>query len=242
MLKENERIDDIELKGLKIIQDKTGFCFGIDAVLVANFCHIKKNSKVVDLGTGTGIIPLILWGKNKPSKIYAIEIQKEVADMAKRSMELNEVEENIEILNIDLKEASKYIDIDSVDVVVSNPPYMNSGGGLLNPSDKKAISRHELLCSLEDIIKEARKLLKDNGSFYMIHRPYRLVDIIYLLRKYKLEPKILRFIHPKRGKEPNMILIKAVKGGNPELRTKAPLYVYDDDGKYTKEIDDIYGR
>lgn len=242
MLKENERIDDIELKGLKIIQDTTGFCFGIDAVLVANFCDIKKNSKIVDLGTGTGIIPLILWGKNDVEKIYGVEVQEEVADMAKRSMELNNLEEKIEILNIDLKEVEKYIDIDSVDVVVSNPPYMNSGGGLLNPNDKKAISRHEVLCSLEDVIKKAKKLLKDNGAFFMIHRPYRLVDIIYLLRKYKLEPKVLRFVHPKMGKEPNMVLIKAVKGGNPELRTKPPLYVYEDDGKYTKEIDEIYGR
>ncbi|NBI06288.1 tRNA1(Val) (adenine(37)-N6)-methyltransferase [Senegalia massiliensis] len=242
MLKENERIDDIELKGLKIIQNKDGFCFGIDAVLIANFCEIKKNATVVDLGTGTGIIPLILWGKNNIRKIYGIEVQKEVAEMAQRSMRLNNLEEQIEILNIDLKDTDKYIKRDLVDVVVSNPPYMSSGDGIVNPSDKKAISRHEILCNLEDIIVSAKKILKDNGKFFMIHRPHRLADIVELLRKHRLEPKTMKFVYPKMGKSPNMVLIKASKFGNPELKIKPPLYVYDQNGNYTKEIDEIYGR
>lgn len=240
-LRENERVDDLQLKGLKIIQNTEGFCFGIDAVLIANFCDIKSNSKVVDLGTGTGIIPLIIWGKNNTEKIYGIEIQKEVSDMAKRSIKLNKLENNIEILNIDLKNIEEYLEVNSIDVVVTNPPYMNSGSGIINPDEKKAISRHEIKCNLEDIIEKAKRLLKHNGRFYMVHRPNRLADIMYYLRKHKLEPKNLRFVHPKQSKGPNLVLIRAVKAAKPELKIEDPLYVYKDNGDYTEEIYEIYG-
>ncbi|MBS4535917.1 tRNA1(Val) (adenine(37)-N6)-methyltransferase [Clostridium sp. D2Q-14] len=240
-LKKNERIDDLQLKGLKIIQNTKGFCFGIDAVLLANFCEIKLDSTVVDLGTGTGIIPLIIYGKNEINKIYGIEIQQEVADMAERSVELNGLEENIKILNMDLRNIEEVIKVNSIDVVVSNPPYMDKGTGIINPNDKKAISRHEIRGGLEDIIEKAKRLLKHNGRFYMIHRPNRLVDILYYLRKHKLEPKTLRFIHSKMSEAPNLVLIKSIKAAKPELKIEAPLYVYNEDGEYTNEIHEIYG-
>ena len=242
ILKENERIDDLQLKGLKIIQNTDGFCFGIDAVLLANFCDVKKGGLVADLGTGTGIIPFIIWGKNDVKKIYGIELQPEVAEMASRSIKMNNIEEYIEIVNINLKDAPKELGIDKFDVVTSNPPYMQSGGGIINPEDKKAISRHEVMCNLEDVIVSAKKLLKDYGKFYMIHRPHRIVDIIYLLRTHKLEPKEIRFVHPKVGKKPNMVLIKSVKNAKPELKFLDPLYVYNDDNTYTEEIHRLYGE
>jgi len=241
ILKEKERIDDLQCKGLKIIQDTEGFCFGMDAVLLSNYCDIKKGATVVDLGTGTGIIPLLLWAKNNIKKIHGIEIQEEVADMASRSVKMNELENSIEIHNIDLKDATEKLGVNIFDVVTSNPPYMNLGGGLINPDDKKAISRHEILTSLEDVIKTASKLLRHNGSFFMVHRPNRIVDILCFLRQYKLEPKRLRFVHPKIGHKPNLVLIKSVKASKPELKFENPLYIYNDDGTYTDEIYKIYG-
>lgn len=240
-LKENERIDDLQLEGLKIIQNTKGFCFGMDAVLLANFCDIKKGSKVVDLGTGTGIIPLLTWAKNKPQEVLALEIQEDVAEMATRSMELNNLQDTIKVLNIDLKKALEVLEVNSFDAVTSNPPYMPVGEGLTNPEDKKAISRHELMCNLEDVIRTASRLLKHNGRFFMVHRPHRIVDIFCLLRQYKLEPKSIRFVHPKVGEKPNILLIKSVKASKPELKFEKPLYVYNHDGSYTKEIYEIYG-
>lgn len=242
ILKENERIDDLQCNGLRIIQNPKGFCFGMDAVLLSNFSEIKKNSSVVDLGTGTGIIPILIAGKSSAKKIYGIEIQDEVADMAKRSVKLNGLEDRIEIINEDLKNIKEHVGVNSIDVVTSNPPYMNSGAGLKNPEDMKAISRHEIKCTLEDIVSTASRLLKHNGHFYLIHRPHRLVDIICLCREYKLEPKKLRFIHPNKNKKPNLLLLKCIKAAKPELKFLDPLYVYKDDGSYTDEIYGIYGR
>lgn len=241
ILNENEKIEDLQLKGLKIIQNKKWFCFGTDAVLLADFADLKKNSTVVDLGTGTGIIPILLWGKKEPEKIYGIEIQDEVAGMAKRSVSMNGLDEKIEILNIDMKEVEDHIKNDSIDAVVTNPPYVESKGGLVNPDDKKALSRHEISCSLEDVIRTSARLLKQYGRFYMIHRPYRMADIIELMRKYKLEPKQMRLVYPRQGKNPNMVLIKGVKCGNPEMKIDPPLYVYKDKDNYTDEIHEIYG-
>lgn len=240
ILKENEKIEDLQCKGLKIIQNKKGFCFGMDAVLLANYCDLKKNSKVVDLGTGTGIIPVLLCGKKDVSKVIGIEIQEEVAEMAVRSVKMNNLDSKINILNIDLNNAEDYLEINSFDAVVTNPPYKLSNSGIINPSDKKAISRHEVKCTLEDVIKVASRLLKHHGRLFMIHRPQRLVDIMCLLRQYKLEPKHIRLVHPKVGEKPNMVLIKAVKAANRELRFEKPLYVYNDDGIYTDEIYKIY--
>lgn len=241
ILNENEKIEDLQLNNLKIIQNKKWFCFGMDAVLLSDFVEFKKGATVVDLGTGTGIIPILLYGKRSPEKIYGIEIQSEVAEMAKRSIELNKIQEHVEILNIDMKQFDEHFEKNSIDVVVTNPPYIENNGGLVNPSDKKAISRHEIAINLEDVIKISSRLLKQYGQFYMVHRPQRLVDIITLLRKYKLEPKKMRFVHPREGERPNMVLIKAVKSGNVELIIDAPLYIYKSNEEYTDEIFDIYG-
>ncbi len=242
LVREWERVDDLQCKGLKLIQNPKGFCFGIDAVLLSNFCEIKKNWKVIDLGTGTGIIPILLSGKTEASKIVGVEIQEKVAEMASRSIELNNLENKIKIINEDLNNIFEHEKANSFDVVTSNPPYMNEGGGLLNPESMKAISRHEVKCTLEDIIKVSSKLLKDKGHFYMVHRPHRLVDIIWLCRQYKLEPKKLRFIHPNKDKKPNILLIQCIKYGGVELKFMDPLYVYNQDGSYTEEIHRIYGR
>lgn len=241
VLKENERIDDLQLKGLKIIQNTDGFCFGMDAVLLSSFCEIRKNATIVDLGTGTGIIPLLIWGKNQVKKIYGIEIQEEVAQMAKRTVEMNNLEDSIQIINMDLNNAPEKLGINIFDTIISNPPYMLQGGGIINPEDKKAISRHEITCTLEDVIRTGSRLLKHNGSFFMVHRPHRIVDIFCLLREYKLEPKKIRFVHPKVEDKPNLVLIKSVKASKPELKFEKPLYVYNDDGTYTEEIYKIYG-
>lgn len=241
-LKQSERIDDLQLKGLKIIQDTDGFCFGIDAVLLGNYAEVKKGAKVVDLGTGTGIIPLIIYGKNQPSKILGVEVQAEVAQMARRSMALNQVQDTIEILECNLKEATRHLGKAQFDVVTSNPPYMPAGRGEQNPGDKKAISRHEVLCSLEDVIRTASELLNTSGKFFMVHRPQRLVDILLLMRQYDLEPKSIRFIHPYAGKKANLLLVKGIKGGMAEMKMEDPLYVYNEDGTYTDEIHQIYGE
>ncbi len=240
-LKINERIDDLQCDGLKIIQNTEGFCFGMDAVLLSNFCDIKKNSVIVDLGTGTGIIPLLVWAKNEVNKIFGLEIQKDVADMASRTMKINSLDNDIKIINIDLKEAPKVLGINKYDVITSNPPYMGYGEGLVNPKDKKAISRHEIMCTLRDVIQTSSRLLKHHGRFFMVHRPHRIVDILCILREYKLEPKTIRFVHPKVNEKPNLVLIKSVKAAKAELKFEKPLYVYKEDGTYTDEIFKIYG-
>lgn len=241
LLKDNERIDDLQINGLKIIQNPKGFCFGIDAVLLANFLQLKKNAKVVDLGTGTGIIPILLAGKSTTSQITGVEIQQEVAEMASRSVRLNHLENRVKILNIDLRCSEEYLPVNFFDVVTSNPPYMHSQG-LLNPEDNKAISRHEVKCKLEDVIRVASRLLKHHGKFFMVHRPQRLVDIMVNCREYKLEPKRLQFVHPSSSKKPNLLLIECVKAANPELKILDPLYVYTEEGRYTDEIYQIYGK
>lgn len=240
ILKENEKIEDLQCNGLKIIQNKKWFCFGMDAVLLTNYCDVKNNSSIVDLGTGTGIIPILLSGKRNIRQAIGIEIQAEVAEMAARSVELNNLGGKIKILNIDLKDAAKHLEVNSFDAVISNPPYKLNNSGLVNPNDQKAISRHEIKCTLEDIISTASSLLKQYGRFYMVHRPDRLVDIMCLLRQYKLEPKQIRFVHPKSGEKPNMVLIRASKYGRPELKFDPPLYIYNEEGTYTDDVYKIY--
>ncbi|MEY8414707.1 tRNA1(Val) (adenine(37)-N6)-methyltransferase [Tissierella praeacuta] len=239
MLKENERIDIIPGSDFKIIQNKEKFSYGTDAIFLSHFA--KSKGKVVDLGTGTGIIPLRLYAKDKVDIIYGVEIQEEVANMAKRSIKLNNLEEKIIILNMDLKVLPEKFGKNTVDTITTNPPYMKLGGALINPQENFAISRHEIACTLEDIIKVTEYLLKPLGKFYMVHRPDRLVDIIYLLRKYNIEPKYIRFIQPKICKKPNLILIEAVKNSKPDLKFYEPLIVYNEDGTYTDEIYKIYG-
>jgi len=242
-LKENERIDDLELKDLKIIQNKDGFCFGMDSVLLSDFAkEIRNGSNVIDLGTGTGILGILLCGKTNLKMITGIEVQKEVADMASRSIKLNNLQERFEIINDNIKNLEKYFDLCTIDAIVTNPPYKKPNSGLTNENKAKLISRHEIEASLEDFIKISAKLLKNSGEIYMVHRPERLADIIELMRKYKLEPKKLKMVSPNLHKEPNLVLIKAVKNGKPFLKLEKNLYVYDEKGNYTKEILEIYGK
>jgi tRNA1Val (adenine37-N6)-methyltransferase len=241
-INKDERIDDLQYKGLKIIQKQGGFCFGIDAVLLANFIKISSKKLVLDLGTGTGIIPILLAGKTKAKKIIGIDIQAEMVELAKRSVTLNNLEDRIEIQELDIRNAKRYFKGIMFDVIVTNPPYFKKGCGILNPNDPKAISRHEILCNLEDVIKTSSELLAFGGDFVMVHRPDRLVDIMYFMRLYGIEPKVIQMVYPYEGKNANIVLIKAKKGGNPELKTLPPLYVYNKNGEYTKEINDIYER
>jgi len=238
---EYERVDDLQLNGLRIIQNPSGFCFGIDAVLLSNFIKLKKDEIVVEFGTGTGIIPILLSSKASFNKIHAFEVQHEVAEMAKRSIQLNKLDDKIEVIEANLVDANNYFEAGSVDVVFSNPPYMSGVGGIKNDHEMKRISRHEILCTLEDIIANASRMLRFRGRFYMIHRPNRMVDILTLCRKHKLEPKEIRMIQPYADKKPNIFLIMCSKGGQSELKFYDPLIVYEKDGRYTSEIYKIYG-
>ncbi|MBQ9314707.1 MAG: tRNA1(Val) (adenine(37)-N6)-methyltransferase [Clostridia bacterium] len=240
-LKKDERVDDLQFKDLKIIQNKNAFCFGIDAVLLSDFAkNVKNNSTVVDLCSGTGIVAILLEGKTKIKKIYAVEIQQEMAEMASRSVLLNHQEEKIEVINEDLKRIDTILKKDSVDAITVNPPYKKAGSGIINETDTKSISRHEVLCTLEDIIKVSARLLKTSGSIYMVHRTERLVDVLSEMRSEKIEPKRIRFIHPSYGKAPNLFLVEGIKHAKPFLKIEEPIYVYEKDENYTDTIKEIY--
>lgn len=240
-LKKNERVDDLQRNHYKIIQDPDRFCFGMDAVLLSGFARAKEGDKVLDLGTGTGIIPILMEAKTKAAHLTGLEIQPDSADMAFRSVKLNGLEKKIDIITGDIREADSLFGAASFDVVTSNPPYMTEHHGLTNPEAPKAIARHELLCTLEDVIRVSSKLLKPGGNFFMVHRPFRLADIIVLLRQYKLEPKRMKLVYPFVEKEPNMVLIEANRGGRARMTVEKPLIVYKEPGVYTDEIYEIYG-
>ncbi|SFH81945.1 tRNA1Val (adenine37-N6)-methyltransferase [Pseudobutyrivibrio sp. OR37] len=237
----DERLDDLQIKGYKIIQHPDKFCFGMDAVLLSGFASVNEGEKALDLGTGTGILPILLEAKNSGEHYTGLEIQPESAEMARRSVLYNDLQDRIDIIEGDIKEASKIFGKASMDVVTSNPPYMTNHHGLKNPNDAKAIARHELLCSLDDVVRESSAVLKPRGRAYFVHRPSRLVEIFEAMRKYKLEPKRMRLVYPYVDKEPNMVLVEGVRGGGPQLTVEAPLIVYDAPGKYTEEILEIYG-
>jgi len=237
----DERIDELHRNQYKIIQNGKKFCFGMDAVLLSGFAKIKPGELVLDLGTGTGIIPILLEAKTEGKHFTGLEIQEDSANMARRSVAMNKLNDKIDIVLGDIKEASKLFGAASFDVVTSNPPYMNHHHGLTNPDLPKAIARHEILCSLEDVVREAAKVLKPGGRFYMVHRPFRLVEIINTLTAYKLEPKRLKMVQPFADKEPNMILIECTKGGKSMIKVEAPLIVYKEQNVYTDVIYDIYG-
>ena len=240
-LKDGERFDDLQRNGYRIIQKKNGFCFGMDAVLLSGFANVRDGERALDLGTGTGIIPILLEAKTDGKHFTGLEIQEEMAEMAARSVLCNHQEEKIEIVTGDIKEASRLFGMASFDVVTSNPPYMNDAHGLKNPDAQKAISRHEVLCTLEDVVREASKVLKPGGRFYMVHRPHRLIEIVAALTKYKLEPKRMKLVHPFVDKEANMVLIESVRGGRSMIKVEAQVIVFKEPGVYTDEICDVYG-
>lgn len=240
-LNPGERIDDLQRNGYQIIQNSQGFCFGMDAVLLSGFASVRRGETVLDLGTGTGIIPLLLEAKTEGSHFTGLEIQRESADMAYRSVCLNDLTEKISIVEGDLKEAVSMFGKASFDVVTSNPPYMTGKHGLTNPDSHKAVARHEILCTLEDVVSQASALLRDGGRFYMVHRPFRLAEIMNVMTRYKLEPKRMKLVYPFVDKEPNMVLLEGLKGGRPRITVEKPLIVYREPGKYTREIYDVYG-
>lgn len=240
-LKSEERIDDLQRCGYKIIQDPGKFCFGMDAVLLSGFTNVKSGENVIDLGTGTGIIPILLKAKTRGKHFIGVEIQNESVDMARRSVKINNLENDIEIIHGDIRNISSQFPKSSFEVVTTNPPYMNNSHGIQNPEEPKAIARHEIMCSLEDVVREGSALLKENGRMYMVHRPFRMTEIFVYMKRYRLEPKRMRLVYPYIDKEPNMVLIEAIKGANPWLKVESPLVVYDEPGKYTKEIYEIYG-
>ncbi len=237
----HERVDDLQRNHYRIIQDPGRFCFGMDAVLLSGFANVKPGEHVLDLGTGTGIIPILLEAKTKGEHFTGLEIQPESADMAERSVKLNGLAERINIVTGDIKEASSIFGASSFEVVTTNPPYMIGQHGISNPEDAKAIARHEILCDLDDILRESARLLKPQGRFYMVHRPFRLAEIFSKMVEYHIEPKRMKLVYPFVDKEPNMVLIEGLRGGRSRLTVEKPLIVYKKPGVYTDEIYDIYG-
>ena len=240
-LKDGERLDELQRNGYRIIQDPKRFCFGMDAVLLAGFAKVRPGEKVLDLGTGTGILPILLEGRTKGAFFTGLEIQEESADMAGRSVKLNNLEDRIHIVTGDIKEADRLFGAGSYHVVTSNPPYMTDLHGLKNPNEAKAIARHEILCTLEDVVSQASVLLMPGGRFYLVHRPFRLAEIITCLCAHGLEPKRLQMVYPYADREPNMVLFEALKGGRSGMTVEKPLIIFEKPGEYRNEIREIYG-
>lgn len=242
LVKIDETLDDLQIKDIRIIQKKQGFRFGVDAVLLANYAKVKRNQTVIDLCSGTGIVPFIIEGKKEPKSIVGIEIQEDMVEMANRTVLYNEFQGKIKFINEDLKNVEVLKKMERVDVITVNPPYKLKNSGIVNEFDKNAIARHEICCNLEDVIKAARILLKDNGSFFMVHRPERLADILCLMRKYKIEPKSIKLVYPNTKKPPNIVLIEGKRDGGEFLKWENSLYIHKDNGDYTEELNEIYGR
>ena len=241
LIHEGERLDELQRNGYGIIQNPARFCFGMDAVLLSGFAKAKAGEKVLDLGTGTGIIPILMEAKTDAADFAALEIQEESADMARRSVAYNHLEDKIKVVTGDIRDASNIFGASSFHVVTTNPPYMTAQHGLTNVYEAKTIARHEVLCNLEDIIRESARLLMPGGRFYMVHRPFRLAEIISLMVQYRMEPKRMRLVYPYVDREPNMVLIEGLRGGKSRMTVEKPLIVYKEPGKYTDEIYDVYG-
>ena len=225
-LNNNEKIEDLEDKGLKIIQASDSYRFSVDSILLLNFIRVRNYEKIIDLGTGSGIIPLLLFGKRKGLSIYGIEIQNDLAGMARRSIELNKLQDHITIIQGDFKNVKNVFQNQQFDVVVSNPPYISLGQGEINPSSSKAIARHEIKGDLEDIISASNYLLKNKGRIYLIYRSAKLIKLLLALKKYSIEPKVIKFIHPRQGKNANLVLLEGIKGGKEELKIEDPIFQY----------------
>lgn len=239
-IKEGERLDDLQIKGYQIIQSPGRFCFGMDAVLLSSFAKVKKQERALDLGTGTGILPILLEAKNEGTHYTGLEIQEESADMARRSVEYNGIGDKIDVVTGDIRKASEIFGAASFHVITVNPPYMIGEHGLKNENQALYIARHEILCTLEDVLRESARLLKPKGRFYMVHRPFRLPEILAGMSAYRIEPKRMRLVHPYVDKEPNMVLVEGLRGGNPRMKVDPPLIVYQKDGSYTQELLQIY--
>jgi len=240
-MKPGERLDDLQIKGYEIIQSPGRFCFGMDAVLLSSFAKVKKNERALDLGTGTGILPILLEAKNEGSAYAGLEIQEESADMARRSVQHNKLEDKIEIITGDIKEASRIFGAASFHVITTNPPYMIGEHGLKNDNEALYIARHEALCTLDDILRESARLLKPKGRFYMVHRPFRLAEILGKMSAYGIEPKRMRLVYPYVDKEPNMVLVEGMRGAKPRMTVEKPLIVYMENGEYSEELLKMYG-
>ncbi len=240
-LKPEERLDDLQVNGYEIIQHPGKFCFGMDAVLLANFARVKKGERVLDLGTGTGIIPILMTAKTEGESFVGLEIQEESADMARRSVMHNRLQDKVEIVTGDIKEAATIFGPASFDVITTNPPYMIGQHGIANSSDTKAIARHEVLCNLDDILRESARVLVPRGRFYMVHRPFRLAEILSKMVAVGIEPKRMRMVHPFVDKEPNMVLIEGMRGANSRMTVERPLIVYKELGVYSDELLGEYG-
>lgn len=239
-LKAGERLDDLQIKGYEIIQSPGRFCFGMDAVLLSSYAKIRSRELALDLGTGTGILPILLEAKNEGEHYTGLEIQEESADMARRSVSHNGLEDKIDIVTGDIKEASGIFGAASFHVITTNPPYMIGEHGLKNEKEALYIARHEALCTLDDILRESARLLKPKGRFYMVHRPFRLPEILAKMSAYGIEPKRMRLVYPYIDKEPNMVLLEGLRGGRPRMQVEPPLIVYQKDGEYTEELMKIY--
>ena len=239
MLKDNERLDDLQ-NGTYVIQRKDSFCFGVDAVLLAHFPSIKNSDRVLDMGTGCGVIPIIMSSVNEKASFTGLEIQPVIADTAKRSVEYNKLSDRIRIVEGDIKEAVTYFGAASFSLITCNPPYMPPENGKSNENEAVAIARHEIKVTLEEVISTAAKLLTFGGKLCMIHRPSRLAEIFELMRKYGLEPKRLRMVHPHAEKDATMVLVEASRGGKPYMTVESPIIIYDENGNYTCQVLDIY--
>jgi tRNA1Val (adenine37-N6)-methyltransferase len=242
LLRQEERIDDLQVNGFRIIQNPSFFCFGMDAVLLANFAGTRRKDRVLDMGTGTGIIPLLLLAKEKAKTCDGLELQEAVAEMAGRSVRLNQVEDRCRIISGDIRQVPETMEREGYDAVTCNPPYIKAPSGLHNDADAYNIARHEIAVTWEDIVRAAAYLLKQGGRFAFVHKPFRIPELMQTLQQYKLEPKRMQLVQPHAGREPNMVLMEAVKGGGPQLTVLPTLVVYEKDGSYTKEVLEMYGK
>lgn len=227
LLKPGERLDDLQIGGLELIQNPEGFCFGVDAVFLSDFAKVRAGETALDLGTGNGIIPVLLSAKTEGKKFTGLEIQADTAEMARRSVAWNGLEDRVEIVTGDIREASQIFKPVFFDVITTNPPYMPAEHGIRNADSVRAAARHEVLCTLDDILRESMRLLQDKGRFYMIHRPFRLTEILIKMNHYKIEPKRIRFIHPYADKEPVLVMVEGVRGARPGVKIDPPIIIYD---------------
>jgi tRNA1Val (adenine37-N6)-methyltransferase len=240
MSSQDETLDHLLSGTIKIFQKKKGYRFSIDSILLADFIHLKEGQRVVDLGTGSGIIPLILATKVKTTEIWGVEIQGELAEIAKRNIEINHLHGRVHILKGDARNLARQMESEGFDIVLTNPPYRKIRSGRLNPERQKAIARHEITGSLADMAKIAFRLLRPKASFYVVYPAVRIADLITRIRESHLEPKRLRLVYPNVRKAAQLILVEAIKGASPGLEIHPPLFIHDLDGRYTEELRSIY--